>query len=1228
MASLPLKAQDATPLIKRYLLDNQQKMQLSREEASDGWIISDQYLTQHNQVTHVYVQQMVNGLKLFNAVSSAAVKNGVVAVFNSRFTPKASLMANAAAGAEQVSAQEAVKRAAEAVQIPLLNLRGTAENTTTKELVFAADGIVKEPIKVFPLYQKTAESIRLAWNVEIRAKSDWWQIRVDALTGAVLEKNNYTVYCDFNPDAYKHIDGAADLRPAIDNTSAAAANATASYRVIPFPGESPIHANWELASDPADPVASPLGWHDTDGQAGADYTITRGNNVYATEDRDDNNEPGYSPDGGPELIFDFPYTPTQPPLAWEDAAITNLFYANNFMHDMAYRHGFDEAAGNFQENNYGQGGEQGDAVQADAQDGSGTNNANFSTPDDGQNGRMQMYIWTGGGTGDSIIVNAPIPISGIYNAPIGGFGPVVATPITGDVVLIEDNTPPTTDGCETIVNGAQLSGKIVMIDRGSCVFPSKVQAAQDNGAIAVVVVNNASGAAFGMPGTSTTINIPSVMISQADGQTLRDQLANGVVNITILPTVGRNDRDSDVDNGIIAHEYGHGISNRLTGGPSNSGCLGNAEQMGEGWSDFYSLITTIHPTDTRLTVRSIGAYAVGEAPDGAGIRNQLYSTDMSVNTYTYGDLPGTQGAVHNIGELWATMLWDLTWDLIDLYGFEPDLMASNGGNNIAQRLVTDGFKLQPCGPGFVDGRDAILQADQLNNNGANRCIIWNAFARRGLGYSASQGSSSNISDGTEAFDIPPFCQIAVSAPIAAFTVDRTISCLDLATFKFTDQSQNIAQYWLWDFGDGNTSDAVNPTHTYTAPGAYTVTLMVTNNIAVDTLVQTNYISVVVLPTPTTAGATVCAGQSASLTATLGTPGNTAEWTDENGNILFTGTTFNTPALTTSTTYSVNEAENTTLEKVGPLNFGAGGNHNTTFIGQILFTAEKSFLIKSAFVRAQGAGDRNIRLFDATGDVIASVTVNIPDGESRITLNLKVPGPGNFSLGAGPMVNLYRNNLGTVYPFNLAGLVTITGSNAGQEGFYYYFYDWEVQETPCRSASTDVAVAVIPGPLANFSSSANGLTATFTDASTGSPTSWLWSFGDGATSTLPNPAHTYAATIVYNVVLVVSNGTCSNTFTQTLDFTTGTTNLNSDLFDVQLSPNPATESVNLSLSGTPGSRSIQIGLYSVDGRLVQNRMFDTAQGSVIQLDLSGLAAGLYIVKVEAAAGLVIKKLVVK
>ena len=93
-----------------------------------------------------------------------------------------------------------------------------------------------------------------------------------------------------------------------------------------------------------------------------------------------------------------------------------------------------------------------------------------------------------------------------------------------------------------------------------------------------------------------------------------------------------------------------------------------------------------------------------------------------------------------------------------------------GGNNLAIQLVMDGMKLQPCGPGFVTGRNAILQADQLLTGGENQCAIWRGFAKRGLGFSASQGTVASINDGVQAFDMPAMCRagLAVEPPSIAF----------------------------------------------------------------------------------------------------------------------------------------------------------------------------------------------------------------------------------------------------------------------------------------------------------------------------------------------------------------------------------------------------------------------------------------------------------------------------
>jgi extracellular elastinolytic metalloproteinase len=263
-----------------------------------------------------------------------------------------------------------------------------------------------------------------------------------------------------------------------------------------------------------------------------------------------------------------------------------------------------------------------------------------------------------------------------------------------------------------------------------------------------------------MSGSSGAINIPSVFVKFSNAGELAELLSSGTVNITLYDSSGTVPKtDSDLDLAVIAHEYGHGVSNRLTCGPSNTSALSNAEQMGEGWSDYLGLALTVKNGDLGSTPRGIGNWLIGEDETGGGIRTYPYTTNMSINPHTYKNIKlqsvGGKTEVHYLGEVWCVMLWDLHWKMVEKYGYDKNLYNGTGGNNKALRLVMEGMKLQKCFPGFVDGRDAILKADSILNGAANSRLIWEVFARRGLGYSAKQGSSASTSDGTEAFDIHP-----------------------------------------------------------------------------------------------------------------------------------------------------------------------------------------------------------------------------------------------------------------------------------------------------------------------------------------------------------------------------------------------------------------------------------------------------------------------------------------
>lgn len=636
--SLSAQVSSKADLAKQLLTAKLGELNLTPNDLLTMGISSETY-SENSGVTNIYFQQYINDIPVHGAILNAHVTaNNELLTYGNRFVSLNNEEVKGAlpAGIPVLSSVQALRAALVALGISETSalVQVSADSGPIRETVFDKGTIALENIKVQLVYQPIGDNgtmARLAWQVEIQTtdSQNWWLARVDAETGELLDKNNYVLHCNFGvADAVKcdhkhgafaphqHTDSNVDFAAPFEVSPPLAPPVLNRYKVYPQPIESPNHISPFPPTDsrievlnPASLTASPFGWHDTNGVTGAEYTITRGNNAHAYTDTNADNSPdaGSSPDGGVDLDFVFPLDLTQAPSAYRPAAVTNLFYWSNYIHDFAYAYGFTPANGNFQVNNYGGGGAGNDDVQAEAQDGSGTNNANFSTPPDGQRPRMQMFIGS--------------------------------------------NPNPDVDG--------------------------------------------------------------------------------------------------DFDNGVVAHEYGHGISNRFTGGPNNTSCLGNTEQMGEGWSDFYALMTTMEPGDLGVDSRGIGTYLFGQPANGAGIRPTPYSTDMAINTATYNTIK-TASIPHGIGYVWCGMVWDLAWAMINDHG-------QTLGYDVAMNLVNEGMRLQPCSPGFVDGRDAILAADVALYGGENRCRIWEVFARRGLGFSATQGSTNNRSDGVEAFDLPPTC---------------------------------------------------------------------------------------------------------------------------------------------------------------------------------------------------------------------------------------------------------------------------------------------------------------------------------------------------------------------------------------------------------------------------------------------------------------------------------------
>ncbi|GAB2964052.1 T9SS-dependent M36 family metallopeptidase [Hymenobacter coalescens] len=762
-----------------YLNGRRVKLGLTEADLRNPAVASE-YTDADNGVTHLYLRQRHQGVEIDGAVIEVHFdRNGRVVQSHNTFVPNAASVANSATPG--LSPQQAVAAAARALQMPApQGLTLIEDGAATAGMTFSEAGISLAPIPVKLVYAKRANGqLALAWNVTLYRldAQHYWDARIDATTGELIDRKDYVVHeeTSFADAVRRNAQRRLTTTPAAQRSAPAPAplpstasrtNTPNSYNVWPLTIESPSHGLRQVLSNMANPLASPFGWHDTNGQAGAEHTITRGNNVYAYEDRRNLNQPGYSPDGGATQIFDFPYVATNSALSNQNVAISNLFYWNNLMHDVMERHGFTEAARNFQSTNYTGVGRGTDFVRAEAQDGRGMDNANFSSPPDGSGTpRMQMYLWT---TNDqSLTLSLPngTTLGPLQFAP-SSLGRRLAnfSPLTGQVVYAGP-------GCTTpLPNAAALSGKIALMKRGGCSFALKIKAAQDAGATMVIMMDSIPNAPqlVNMGGSapdSVGLRIPSLFVSKAHGDQILAALATGAVTASASII----DRDGDLDNGIISHEYGHGISNRLTG--TGSSCLSNAEQMGEGWSDFFALWMTTRPGDVGTTPRGIGTYAVSEAPNGGGIRTKPYSTDMTVNDLTYANL-GTApyNAVHANGEIWCSALWDLNWALINRYGYNTDLYGTTGGNNIALKLVIDGLKYQGCEPGFISGRNGILKADSVNNNAANAALIWQVFARRGMGATASQGSSQSLTDQTASYSLPTVLAAKTKLAADALTV--------------------------------------------------------------------------------------------------------------------------------------------------------------------------------------------------------------------------------------------------------------------------------------------------------------------------------------------------------------------------------------------------------------------------------------------------------------------------
>lgn len=500
----------------------------------------------------------------------------------------------------------------------------------------------------------------------------------------------------------------------------------------------------------------------------ADATTTKGNNVEAFADL-------FSPDGVGTVdaaecntavtpssdfhacvsgtnAFDYTYDTSKAPTANKTqsmASVTGMFYTTNWLHDWYYDAGFDEAAGNAQDSNFGRGGVEKDSMIAEAQDFAGMNNANMMTPADGGRPRMRMYLSTGPVDG-SVNISAPTAVAGSYRFGTASFGPDSFSATGAIVASVPAN------GCGTtapLTNAAALAGKIALIMRGVCNFTEKAKNAQNAGAIGVIIGNNRDATvAPGMSGDDPSITIGTLSVSQNDAVKFNANITGLTGSLSKI--VGVN-RDGTLDNATIAHEWGHYISNRLIG---NASGISNtqARGMGEGWADFHALLLLVKEGDAAMpnNANYTGAYPVGGYTEyGAqgqlsGIRRYPYSSDLTKNPLTLKHivdgvaLPatpvaafGTSGLsnaeVHNTGEVWTSMLWSCYSNLLR----DNKRLSFNEAQKRMKSYLVAGYKLTPIAPTFVEARDALLSAIRSQST-EDFNLCYQGFAARGAGAGA------------------------------------------------------------------------------------------------------------------------------------------------------------------------------------------------------------------------------------------------------------------------------------------------------------------------------------------------------------------------------------------------------------------------------------------------------------------------------------------------------------
>lgn len=459
--------------------------------------------------------------------------------------------------------------------------------------------------------------------------------------------------------------------------------------------------------------------------------------------------------------------------------------------------------------------------------------------------------------------------------------------------------------------------------------------------------------------------------------------------------------------------------------------------------------------------------------------------------------------------------------------------------------------------------------------------------------------------------------------LADFSTSAITLCTEPTNVVFQNNTAtgSPTTTYFWDFGDGTTSTSLNPNHTYSGNGSYTVMLIANaNGCGIDTMTSVNHIVIDVPPSPLVTN--YCTQTNPVIADLTASASGDIVWFSSPTSItpLHVGPSYTTPSVSSPTTYYVETQIPNGIQHVGPVDntFGTGNVFNSPYLEYLEFTVYQPVTFESFKTYSGISGNRTIELYTGGGSLITTAVRDIPNGESIVNLGWELQ-PGNYRIG-GTLMNLYKNGTGCNYPYQLSSLVSITGSSDGILR-YFYFYDWQISSS---CISNRIPVVVNPyAPTASFTWTESSQIVTFTNTSMNG-NSYFWDFGGGNTSTATNPVHDFNWGGDHTVMLVAINNGCYDTLWVDLSII----GINEEgIFPGQIYPVPFHQTINVQLN----EGSVEMAEIKLINQLGQE-VFVTHGSNLsssnglysIQIPMS-LVPGSYIIQIESNQGTWVKKL---